>query len=154
MSVVRVMEVSRPCVSLKSAMIPGVPGSPVGLKEPRPENGLLALPASICASGSWIVPAHAGAVSHASIPHVATKRLTNIECFSARAPRPLIHGDVAGGASQLKVSSSIDKTKAPPVLEPKAHLDAFLVNSCNNCANSGVLRRLASSGSLLISSRE
>src|ERR1039458_591388 len=52
--------------------------SPHGLKEPRPVSGLLKLPASICAAGSLMGPAHADATNHASIPHVATKRLLNI----------------------------------------------------------------------------
>src|ERR1035441_1307083 len=128
--------------------------SPHGVKLPAPVNGLLPLPASICAAGSWMVPAHAGAVNHASIPHVATKHLLNIPHLLPPLPRAYqFYGCAAGGPSQLKVHNR--KThQVYPVLEPKVHLEVFLLNSCNSCANSGVLRRLASSGSPLISSRE
>src|ERR1017187_4113765 len=147
--VLRLMEVSTLPVLLKKSMMPAP-----GLRDAEPLNGGLPPPGSIHAAGSWMVPAQADAASHASIPHVTTKRLMNIL-------RPLSNGSQhislmvtrAGGPSQPKRPLSKDDPEIA-VPGPAVFLGGFLLNSRTHCANSGVLRRLASSGSPLISSRE
>src|ERR1039458_3068676 len=88
--------------------------SPHGLKEPRPVRGLLKLPASICAAGSLMGPAQADATNHASIPHVATKRLLNIPRLPPLAhPEPINLWLRSGRAESTENSLSKDYPRLP-----------------------------------------